>query len=108
MNVEHEKVTKGAWIDCFRSHNKTLYRTLLGMTLQSLQQLTGRIVPSSTVLPCSKPSDCLTRLLHKSFLVQSISYAHLAACISWSVYILTCLPSSYCFMSGDVVVFGFG
>ncbi|KAK7452121.1 hypothetical protein VKT23_012226 [Stygiomarasmius scandens] len=29
------------WVDCFRPRNKTLYRTLLGMTLQSLQQLTG-------------------------------------------------------------------
>ena len=96
--MDVEKVTKGGWVDCFRSHDKTLYCTLLGMTLQSLRQLTGRIAPSSTVLPCSKPLDSLARLLHKSFWVQSISYAHLAACISWSVYILTCLPSSYCFI----------
>lgn len=40
-SVEHEKASKGGWIDCFRPHNKTLYRTLLGMSLQSLQQLTG-------------------------------------------------------------------
>lgn len=40
-SVEHENATKGGWIDCFRPHNKTLYRTLLGMSLQSLQQLTG-------------------------------------------------------------------
>jgi hypothetical protein len=29
------------WISCFKFENKTLYRTLLAMTLQSLQQLTG-------------------------------------------------------------------
>ena len=29
------------WISCFKSENKTLYRTLLAMALQSLQQLTG-------------------------------------------------------------------
>lgn len=29
------------WRDCFSPQNKMLYRTLLGMTLQSLQQLTG-------------------------------------------------------------------
>lgn len=32
---------KAGWIDCFKVENKTLYRTLLGMALQSLQQLTG-------------------------------------------------------------------
>ncbi|KAF8128975.1 general substrate transporter [Boletus edulis] len=41
LRVEHEKATKAGWIDCFKSDNKTLYRTLLGMSLQSLQQLTG-------------------------------------------------------------------
>ncbi|KAN0088323.1 general substrate transporter [Tylopilus felleus] len=46
--MDVEKVTKGGWVDCFRSHDKTLYCTLLGMTLQSLRQLTGRIAPSST------------------------------------------------------------
>jgi MFS family permease len=40
-SVEDERATTGGWIDCFRPHNKTLYRTLLGMSLQSLQQLTG-------------------------------------------------------------------
>ncbi|THH12759.1 hypothetical protein EW146_g7392 [Bondarzewia mesenterica] len=39
--VEYEKQVKGGWIDCFRPGNKTLYRTILGMSLQSLQQLTG-------------------------------------------------------------------
>ncbi|KAG2155291.1 general substrate transporter [Suillus bovinus] len=39
--VEYEKQVRGGWIDCFRPQNKTLYRTLLGMSLQSLQQLTG-------------------------------------------------------------------
>ncbi|KAH8985033.1 hypothetical protein EDB86DRAFT_3083973 [Lactarius hatsudake] len=32
---------RGRWLDCFCVENKTLYRTLLGMSLQSLQQLTG-------------------------------------------------------------------
>lgn len=40
-SVQYEKQIHGGWIDCFRPHNKTLYRTLLGMSLQSLQQLTG-------------------------------------------------------------------
>ncbi|RDB21794.1 High-affinity glucose transporter ght2 [Hypsizygus marmoreus] len=40
-NLEFEKDLKAGWIDCFRPANKTLYRTLLGMSLQSLQQLTG-------------------------------------------------------------------
>ncbi|THU87889.1 hypothetical protein K435DRAFT_782280 [Dendrothele bispora CBS 962.96] len=30
-----------SWLACFSPTSKTLYRTLLGMTLQSLQQLTG-------------------------------------------------------------------
>jgi len=32
---------KAGWLDCFKVERKTLYRTLLGMSLQSLQQLTG-------------------------------------------------------------------
>ncbi|KAF8882961.1 general substrate transporter [Infundibulicybe gibba] len=40
-NYEYEKKLKAGWIDCFKPSNKTLYRTLLGMTLQSFQQLTG-------------------------------------------------------------------
>jgi len=34
-------MNKATWLDCFRVRNKTLYRTILGMSLQSLQQLTG-------------------------------------------------------------------
>ncbi|KAI6015215.1 general substrate transporter [Pisolithus orientalis] len=41
QNVEYEKHTKGGWVDCFKPKDKILYRTLLGMSLQSLQQLTG-------------------------------------------------------------------
>jgi hypothetical protein len=40
-SVQYEKQIHGGWVDCFRPQNKTLYRTLLGMSLQSLQQLTG-------------------------------------------------------------------
>ncbi|KAJ8090320.1 hypothetical protein PM082_018916 [Marasmius tenuissimus] len=42
-NVEWERQFTGqtGWLDCFKPANKTLYRTLLGMSLQSLQQLTG-------------------------------------------------------------------
>jgi MFS transporter, SP family, sugar:H+ symporter len=39
--VELEKNLSAGWLECFRPNRKTLYRTLLGMTLQSLQQLTG-------------------------------------------------------------------
>lgn len=40
-NVEYEKHVKGGWVECFKPKGKILYRTLLGMSLQSLQQLTG-------------------------------------------------------------------
>ncbi|KAG5735436.1 High-affinity glucose transporter ght2 [Termitomyces sp. T112] len=40
-SIEHERRICAGWIDCFRPKHKTLYRTLLGMTLQSFQQLTG-------------------------------------------------------------------
>ncbi|KAG6852953.1 hypothetical protein C0991_007933 [Blastosporella zonata] len=40
-NVEHEQRLRGGWLDCFRPGNKILYRTILGMMLQSFQQLTG-------------------------------------------------------------------
>jgi SP family sugar:H+ symporter-like MFS transporter len=36
-----EKSISAGWIDCFSPKRKTLYRTLLGMSLQTLQQLTG-------------------------------------------------------------------
>ena len=39
--IETERRIKAGWIDCFKPGNKILYRTLLGMSLQSLQQLTG-------------------------------------------------------------------
>lgn len=39
--IEAERHLKAGWVDCFKPANKTLYRTLLGMSLQSLQQLTG-------------------------------------------------------------------
>ncbi|EAU83615.1 monosaccharide transporter [Coprinopsis cinerea okayama7 len=39
--LEAERRLKAGWIDCFRTNNMTLYRTILGMSLQSLQQLTG-------------------------------------------------------------------
>ncbi|KAH7337476.1 putative quinate utilization pathway quinate transporter [Rhizoctonia solani] len=41
-SVKYEQsMSKAGWLDCFRPQRKTLYRTLLGMSLQSLQQLTG-------------------------------------------------------------------
>jgi SP family sugar:H+ symporter-like MFS transporter len=39
--VAEQNLQPAGWIDCFRPANKTLYRTILGMMLQSLQQLTG-------------------------------------------------------------------
>ncbi|EMD36084.1 hypothetical protein CERSUDRAFT_85182 [Gelatoporia subvermispora B] len=39
--LEYEQKVKAGWIDCFMPENKQLYRTLLGMTLQMFQQLTG-------------------------------------------------------------------
>ncbi|KAF5369384.1 hypothetical protein D9758_002547 [Tetrapyrgos nigripes] len=45
-DVEHNSSSNrksflSEWLECFRPRNKVLYRTILGMTLQSLQQLTG-------------------------------------------------------------------
>ncbi|EIW77729.1 general substrate transporter [Coniophora puteana RWD-64-598 SS2] len=40
-NVTDYMKNRGGWLDCFSPANKTLYRTILGMTLQSIQQLTG-------------------------------------------------------------------
>jgi SP family sugar:H+ symporter-like MFS transporter len=41
-SIEREgEVANASWIECFKPKDRTLYRTLLGMTLQSLQQLTG-------------------------------------------------------------------
>jgi len=41
-SVRHEMLLKKArWIDCFRPNHKVLYRTILGVSLQCLQQLTG-------------------------------------------------------------------
>lgn len=40
--IDYENtVGRAGWLDCFKPQHKTLYRTLLGMTLQALQQLTG-------------------------------------------------------------------
>ncbi|PPQ99376.1 hypothetical protein CVT24_009206 [Panaeolus cyanescens] len=39
--VDAESTMRAGWLDCFKPGRKTLYRTLLGMTLQSFQQLTG-------------------------------------------------------------------
>ncbi|KAL1739959.1 general substrate transporter [Schizophyllum fasciatum] len=39
--AEYEAKQQSGWIDCFKPKDKILYRTLLGMALQSLQQLTG-------------------------------------------------------------------
>ncbi|KAM0747646.1 hypothetical protein T439DRAFT_93472 [Meredithblackwellia eburnea MCA 4105] len=40
--IKKERQTEAvSWIGCFKPHKKTLYRTLLLMALQSLQQLTG-------------------------------------------------------------------
>jgi len=41
LNAEHERKMQAGWLQCFKVENKTLYRTLLGISLQSLQQLTG-------------------------------------------------------------------
>ncbi|KAK2464996.1 hypothetical protein APHAL10511_003072 [Amanita phalloides] len=38
---EQERATRGGWIDCFNPKHQVLYRTFLGMALQSFQQLTG-------------------------------------------------------------------
>lgn len=39
--LEYEAQVKASWAECFRPQHKQLYRTLLMMTLQMFQQLTG-------------------------------------------------------------------
>jgi SP family sugar:H+ symporter-like MFS transporter len=39
--VEYERNIQAGWLTCFQPGGRILYRTLLGMTLQMLQQLTG-------------------------------------------------------------------
>jgi len=39
--AQEAKRAKAGWLDCFKTDNKTLYRTILGITLQAGQQLTG-------------------------------------------------------------------
>ncbi|EMD37312.1 hypothetical protein CERSUDRAFT_113964 [Gelatoporia subvermispora B] len=39
--LDYEEKVRTGWLDCFRPERKQLYRTLLGMTLQMFQQLTG-------------------------------------------------------------------
>ncbi|GJJ10398.1 hypothetical protein Clacol_004624 [Clathrus columnatus] len=42
QSIEADKLLrKATWFECFRGDNKLRYRTLLGMSLQSFQQLTG-------------------------------------------------------------------
>lgn len=41
VDFERQSIGRSGWLDCFRPQKKVLYRTLLGMSLQSLQQLTG-------------------------------------------------------------------
>ncbi|KIK54365.1 hypothetical protein GYMLUDRAFT_48737 [Collybiopsis luxurians FD-317 M1] len=38
---QRQHAAQSGWIDCFRPKNKVLYRTILGIALQALQQLTG-------------------------------------------------------------------
>lgn len=39
--IEYESKVKAGFVDCFKPERKQLYRTLLMMTLQMFQQLTG-------------------------------------------------------------------
>lgn len=39
--IDFESKIKAGWLDCFKPQRMSLYRTLLGMTLQMFQQLTG-------------------------------------------------------------------
>jgi len=40
-SVEYQSAVQAGWVDCFKPERKQLYRTLLMMTLQMFQQLTG-------------------------------------------------------------------
>jgi MFS transporter, SP family, sugar:H+ symporter len=40
-SLEYESSVRAGFIDCFKPQHKQLYRTLLVMTLQMFQQLTG-------------------------------------------------------------------
>lgn len=48
-----ERNLSAGWLECFSVSNKTLYRTILGMALQSFQQLTGAKYASFRLLSMS-------------------------------------------------------
>jgi len=96
-SVQYEMQTRGGWIDCFRPQNKTLYRTLLGMTLQSLQQLTG-----ANYFFYYGASVFRTVGLRDSFVTQIILGAVNFVCTFGGMYVLERVSdfigfSSFCF-----------
>lgn len=74
---------KAGWIDCFKPQHRTLYRTLLGITLQAGQQLTGAnyfFYYGTTIFTASGLSD--------SFVSQLILGAVNFVCTFGGLYIL--------------------
>lgn len=111
--IEYESKVKAGWIDCFKPERKQLYRTLLVMTLQMFQQLTGAnyffyvstlsvqphsidaesdVSVHSTERPFSNLWAFRIRSSHKLSSVPSISAARLEECTSWK----ECVPHSVC------------
>lgn len=98
---EYEKNLKAGWIDCFRPTNKTLYRTLLGMSLQSLQQLTGAnyfFYYGATIFEGVGIPD--------PFVSQIILGAVNFVCTFGGLYVMerVCVPSSYIGIGLNMVI----
>ncbi|KII90366.1 hypothetical protein PLICRDRAFT_52109 [Plicaturopsis crispa FD-325 SS-3] len=82
VNVLHEQKYRNrvGWLDCFRVENKTLYRTLLGISLQSLQQLTGANYFFATIFKSVGITD--------SFVTQIILGAVNFVCTFGGLYVM--------------------
>ncbi|TIB04348.1 hypothetical protein E3P77_02156 [Wallemia ichthyophaga] len=93
-----------SWVECFIGHHgskKLVYRTLLGMMMQSLQQLTGAnyfFYYGATIFQSIRSS-------HKSFSVPSTSFAHSHHFTSWRTLDVVVLSSGVVF--GNIWLFIF-
>lgn len=96
-SVQYEKQVRAGWIDCFKPQNKTLYRTLLGMSLQSLQQLTG-----ANYFFYYGASVFKTVGLNDSFVTQIILGAVNFVCTFGGMYVLERV-SDFVFFSGWII-----
>ena len=93
--LEDSKVEQKGWLDCFRWEDKTLYRTVLGMLLQSGQQLTGAnyfFYYGATIFQSVGISD--------SYITQIILGAVNTGTTFWGLYALDRFGRRMCLLVG--------